>query len=222
VSDVLIVDDDFMVALAHERIVSQLSGFRVVGTAHSGAQALELIGSLRPQLVLLDMYLPDMNGLEVIRRARANGYGLDFLVLSAARESTMVSAALQGGIVGYLLKPFKVSELQSRLASYAERRRVLDRPGDLDQDSLDQALGGLSGAVPELPKGLSKETATLIERALKESATDLAASECGDALGLSRVVARKYLEHFVRVGKAVVTLRYGQTGRPQRRYSWVG
>jgi response regulator of citrate/malate metabolism len=220
--EVLIVEDDFMVARAHERIVGQLPGFRVVGTAQSGAQALELIGSLAPQLVLLDMYLPDMTGLEVIRRSRANGQGLDFLVLSAARESTMVSAALQGGIVGYLLKPFKVSELQARLVGYAERRRVLDRQGDLDQEALDQALRGVAGITPELPKGLSKETAALVERALRARSTDLAASECGDALGLSRVVARKYLEHFVRVGKAVVTLRYGQTGRPQRRYSWVG
>jgi response regulator of citrate/malate metabolism len=221
VYDVLIVDDDFMVARAHERIVGQLPGFRVVGTAHSGAEALELLPALKPQLVLLDMYLPDMTGLEVIRRARANGHGLDFLVLSAARETAMVSAAIQGGIVGYLLKPFKVSELQARLAAYAERRRVLSRPGELDQDALDQALGGTSPLAPDLPKGLSKETAALVETALKECATDLAASECADELGLSRVVARKYLEHFVQVGKAVVTLRYGQTGRPQRRYSWV-
>lgn len=220
--DVLIVDDDFMVARAHERIVAQLPGFRVVGTAHSGTEALGLIGTLRPHLVLLDMYLPDMTGLEVIRRARANGFGLDFLVLSAARESAMVSAALQGGIVGYLLKPFKVSELQARLEGYAERRRLLGRPGDLDQSVLDQAMGGVSAHTPELPKGLSKETAVLIETALRTCDGDLAASECGEELGLSRVVARKYLEHFVRVGKAVVTLRYGQTGRPQRRYSWVG
>lgn len=223
-SDVLIVDDDFMVARAHERIVEQLPGFRAVGVAHSGAQALELIATLRPQLVLLDIYLPDMTGLDVIRRAREGGHDLDFLVLSAARESETVSAALQGGIVSYLLKPFKITELQARLAGYAERRRVLGRPGDLSQADLDHALGSASGtpALPPLPKGLSKETAVLIERALTESTPDLAASECADALGLSRVVARKYLEHFVLIGTAAVTLRYGQTGRPQRRYSWLG
>lgn len=222
--EVLIVDDDFMVARAHERIVEQLPGFRVVGVAHSGAEALELIDSLRPQLVLLDIYLPDTTGLDVIRRAREHGHDLDFLVLSAARESETVSAALQGGIVSYLLKPFKITELQARLAGYAERRRVLGRPGDLSQDDLDQALGSASGAapLPQLPKGLSKETAVLIERALKESDPDLAASECAEELGLSRVVARKYLEHFVLLGQAAVTLRYGQTGRPQRRYSWLG
>ena len=222
--EVLIVDDDFMVARAHERIVQQLPGFRVVGVAHSGAQALELIDTLRPQLVLLDIYLPDTTGLDVIRRARERGHDLDFLVLSAARESETVSAALQGGIVSYLLKPFKITELQARLAGYAERRRVLGRPGDLSQSDLDQALGSASGVapLPQLPKGLSKETAVLIERALKDAELDLAASECAEELGLSRVVARKYLEHFVQLGQAAVALRYGQTGRPQRRYSWLG
>lgn len=226
-NDVLIVDDDFMVARAHERIVEQLPGYRVVGVAHSGAQALELLAALRPQLVLLDMYLPDMTGLDVIRRAREGGHDVDFLVLSAAREAEMVTAALQGGIVSYLLKPFKITELQARLVGYAERRRLLGGPGDLSQSDLDQALGSAAGSasaplVAPLPKGLSKETAALAERALRASDPDLAASECAESLGLSRVVARKYLEYFVSIGQATVTLRYGQTGRPQRRYVWVG
>lgn len=227
--DVLIVDDDFMVARAHERIVEQTPGFTVVGVAHTGAQALERIAALRPCLVLLDIYLPDMTGLDVIRRAREagrdlGGHDLDFLVLSAAREAETIGAALQGGIVSYLLKPFKIVELQSRLTGYAERRRLLARPGDLNQSDLDLALGATRSmpAVSPLPKGLSKETAGLIERTLAGTETDVAASECAEALGLSRVVARKYLEYFVLTGRATVTLRYGQTGRPQRRYGRVG
>lgn len=220
--DVLVVDDDFMVARAHERVVEQLPGFRVAGVAHTGAEALSLIASLQPQLVLLDMYLPDMTGVDVIRRAREGGHNLDFLVLSAAREAEIVGAAIQGGIVSYLLKPFKIAELQARLATYAERRRVLRRPGELNQSDLDQALGARSPSVLTLPKGLSRETAELVEAALRGAESDLAASECAEALGLSRVVARKYLEHLVLTGKATVSLRYGQTGRPQRRYSWVG
>ena len=224
--DVLIVDDDFMVARAHERIVAQQVGFTVVGVAASGSDALAQIADKAPQLVLLDMYLPDMTGLDVIRRARAAGRDVDFLVLSAAREAEMVTAALQGGIVSYLLKPFKITELQSRLFGYAERRRLLGRRGDLSQSDLDQALGRAS-AVPgtttvfTLPKGLSKETAALAAAALAGSEPDLAASECAELLGLSRVVARKYLEYFVDSGQATVSLRYGQAGRPQRRYVWL-
>ncbi|TFC49260.1 response regulator [Cryobacterium sp. TMT1-21] len=222
--DVLVVDDDFMVARAHERVVLQQPGFRVVGVAHSGAEALQLITELRPCLVLLDIYLPDMTGLDVIRRAREADHDVDFLVLSAAREAETIGAALQGGIVSYLLKPFKITELQSRLHGYAERRRLLTRPGQISQSDLDQALGatGSVAVIPPLPKGLSKETASLVEYTLVDSETDVAASECAETLGLSRVVARKYLEHFVHTGQAGVTLRYGQAGRPQRRYGWLG
>lgn len=222
--DVLVVDDDFMVARAHERVVDGIPGFRVVGVAHTGTRALELIDSLRPHLVLLDMYLPDISGLDVIRDARNRGHDIDFLVLSAAREPGMVTAALQGGVVSYLLKPFKITELRGRLTAYAERVRVLNRPGALQQRDLDHALGAASGArsgAATLPKGLSRETAALVESELRRHPGAIAASECAESLGVSRVVARKYLEQFVAVGSAVVSLRYGQTGRPQRRYSWV-
>ncbi|MBG6213627.1 MAG: response regulator [Cryobacterium sp.] len=224
--NVLVVDDDFMVARAHERIVAQQSGFTAVGVAATGSDALAQITGKAPHLVLLDMYLPDMTGLDVIRRAREAGLGVDFLVLSAAREAEMVTAALQGGIVSYLLKPFKITELQVRLVGYAERRRLLGRSGDLSQSDLDQALGRASAlpateTVSTLPKGLSKETAALAATALASRELDLAASECAELLGLSRVVARKYLEYFVDSGQATVSLRYGQTGRPQRRYSWL-
>jgi response regulator of citrate/malate metabolism len=221
VHDVLIVEDDFMVARAHERIVERVPGFRVIGVAHSGSEALDAIASSRPRLVLLDMYLPDMSGLDVIRRAREDRHDVDFLVLTAAREAQIVTGALHGGIVSYLLKPFKIPELEARLAAYAERRRVLGKSSELDQRDLDQALGAGAGRNVELPKGLSTETAELIARTLQASSPDLAASECGEMLGMSRVIARKYLEPFVSCGRASVALRYGQTGRPQRRYSWV-
>jgi Response regulator of citrate/malate metabolism len=222
VHEVLIVEDDFMVARAHERIVEQNPGFHVTGVAHTGSEALEKIASSHPRLVLLDMYLPDMSGLDVIRRAREARHDVDFLVLTAAREAEIVAGALHGGVVSYLLKPFKIPELESRLSSYAERRRVLSRSAELDQHDLDQALGAGMAVAVGLPKGLSKETAELIARTLQEHAPDLAASECGELLGMSRVIARKYLEHLVRTGDASVALRYGQTGRPQRRYTWVG
>lgn len=220
--EVLIVDDDFMVARSHQRIVDTLPGFRVIGVAHSGKEALELISELKPHLVLLDIYLPDMSGLEVLRCTRELGYDLDFIVLSAARETETISGALQGGIVSYVLKPFLMTALQARLAWYAERHKLFSRSGSFNQSELDEALGrGPVTLAEELPKGLSKETSVLVEQALQQNSNGLAALECAEEIGISRVVARRYLEHFVRAGLARVSLRYGQTGRPQRRYSWI-
>jgi response regulator of citrate/malate metabolism len=211
-----------MVARAHERLVNQVDGFTVVGTAHTGAQALSLIRELAPDLVLLDIYLPDQSGVDVIRQARSSLPEVDFIVVSAAREGETVGAALQGGIVSYLFKPFRVEELSARLAAYLDRRRTLEGGGALDQAQLDRALGGGRAFASTLPKGISAETAALVERSLKGAKADVSAAECAEALGLSRIAVRKYLEYFVETGTAEVQLRYGQAGRPQRRYRWAG
>ena len=220
---VLIVDDDFMVARIHRGFVERIDGFEVVGTAQSGEEALALVESLRPDLVLLDLYLPDAFGLDVVTRLRAAGHTCDVLVITAAKEADAVRGAVRQGVVGYLLKPFAFADLEQRLRSYAaERARGLsDVPTqeEIDAAFTSQPVG--RGPVAVLPKGLSAETAEAVERALRESSETLSATECAEAVGISRVSARRYLEHFVSFGQAEVTLRYGATGRPERRYRWL-
>ncbi|WP_435080942.1 response regulator [Clavibacter michiganensis] len=219
---VLIVDDDFMVAAAHRRVVEGTPGFEVVGSASTGAEALERIGRLRPQLVLLDIYLPDLPGTEVLREVRAAQPDVDFIVLSAAREPATVTTALQGGVVSYLSKPFTIEALRTRLESYAVRSRMLARRTPLGQGEIDSLFptGGPAASTATLPKGLSQETARLVASLLDGAAPDLSADDCAQALGLSRVAVRSYLEHFVARELAEVQLRYGRAGRPQRRYRW--
>ncbi|WP_256795732.1 response regulator [Terrabacter sp. Ter38] len=220
---VLIVDDDFMVARIHRGFVERIDGFEVVGTAQSGEEALALVESLRPDLVLLDLYLPDAFGLDVVTRLRAAGHACDVLVITAAKEADAVRGAVRQGVVGYLLKPFAFADLEQRLRAYAaERARGLsDAPTqeEIDAAFTSQPVG--RGPVAVLPKGLSAETAEAVEKALRESSETLSATECAEAVGISRVSARRYLEHFVSFGQAEVTLRYGTTGRPERRYRWL-
>ena len=115
---VLIVDDDFMVAKVHAGFIQRTPGFAVVGVAHTGAQAVIETERLRPDLVLLDIHLPDINGLDLMHRLRDVAPELDVLVISAAREVETVRKALRGGIVHYLIKPFSQSDLQERLEHY--------------------------------------------------------------------------------------------------------
>ena len=162
---VLVVDDDFMVARIHRGFVERTEGFEVVGTASSGAEALDLVRELQPDLVLLDLYLPDIFGLEVITQLRAAGETCDVLVITAAKEADSVRAAVRQGVVGYLLKPFSRKDLEQRLITYAaERARAVDA-GELTQDEIDAAFGSggvkRAGAV-SLPKGLSAETAEAV------------------------------------------------------------
>lgn len=217
---VLVVDDDFMVARIHRGFVERVDGFEVVGTAQTGDEAVSLVGSLQPDLVLLDLYLPDAFGLDVVTRLRAAGETCDVLVITAAKEADAVRGALRQGVVGYLLKPFTFADLEQRLRTYAVER-ARDLGDDLTQEQIDAAFGSQSvgrAAVALLPKGLSTETAEAVATALREATETLSATECAEAVGISRVSARRYLEHFTAVGRADVTLRYGSTGRPERRY----
>ena len=222
---VLVVDDDFMVARIHVGFVERVEGFEVVGVAHSGAEAADAVATLRPDLLLLDLYLPDRFGLELLADLRALPHPCDAIVITAAKESDAVRAAVRLGVVDYVLKPFKFPVLEDRLLRYAAQRRLLDRTQVHGQDDVDRAFvraAGTSAGVVDLPKGMSAETALLVQEALRSSDATLSSTEVAEVVGVSRVSARRYLEHFVGTGQADVRLRYGSTGRPERRYRWVG
>lgn len=218
---VLVVDDDFMVGRIHRGFVERTEGFEVVGTATTGAEAIDMVAELQPDLVLLDLYLPDAFGLDVITRLRSAGEECDILVITAAKEADSVRSAVRQGVVGYLLKPFSREDLEQRLLTYAAERARAVSAGELTQQEIDAAFatsGAGRTAAASLPKGLSPETADAVQRALREVPDTMSATECAEAVGISRVSARRYLEHFVAMGVAEVSLRYGSTGRPERRY----
>ncbi|MEU8234356.1 response regulator [Actinoplanes sp. NPDC048967] len=219
---VLVVDDDFMVAKVHRGFVDRVPGFTTVGVAHTGADALAQVGAVRPDLVLLDIYLPDITGLDVLRRLRDSGDGgPDVLAVTAARDVSTVRSALRGGVVHYVLKPFGFDVLRDRLERYAAVHDRLALSTDVGQPDVDQLFVTLRMSSAPMPKGLTAETSRLIADAMRDCPGDLSAEECAERIGLSRVSTRRYLEHFVTAGKAEVRLRYGSAGRPQRRYRWI-
>jgi response regulator of citrate/malate metabolism len=222
VIEVLVVDDDFMVARIHTGFVERMPGFSVTGVAHTGADALREAERLQPDLVLLDVYLPDVSGLDLIPRLREAAPEVDVLVISAAREAETVRKALRGGIVNYLVKPFTFEDLRARLEHYQQAYAGLTaHAGEhADQADIDRVFGGASGSAARLPKGFSAETLKLVEDTLRAEVGDVSAAEAAAALGISRVSARRYLEHLADTGKAEVALRYGEVGRPERRYAW--
>jgi response regulator of citrate/malate metabolism len=218
----LVVDDDFMVAKVHSGYVARTEGFEVVGVAHTGADALRLVRDLRPDLVLLDVYLPDVDGLTVLRDLRAaGGPDVDVIVITAATDVDTVRTAMRGGVLHYLIKPFEYAALRDQLVHFAALRRKLDRLHEAGQADVDLVFGARPRSAPTLPKGLTTQTARLVEQVLRDAPDGVSATECAEATTLSRVSARRYLEHFVAEGKAEVRLRYGGTGRPERGYVWT-
>jgi response regulator of citrate/malate metabolism len=225
---VLVVDDDFAVAALHRGFVEFHGGFTVAGVAHDGAEALRLVDETDPDLVLLDVYLPDMSGLEVLRQLRArSGRPVDVIAITAARELETVRTAMAGGVLHYLVKPFTAQVLRERLDDYlrhrAEIRRTEAQQTELDQDQVDRLLATPRSGHPAatLPKGLSTATMQAVRDALAEHPGSASAQEIGDRLGVSRVSARRYLEHLVTEGRARVAPKYGAAGRPENRYVWI-
>lgn len=127
--DVLVVDDDFRVAEINAKYVGKVPGFRVAARAHSAAQALGTIERGTIDLVLLDHYLPDQTGLQLIHRMREQGHGTDVIMITAAGDVTTVQTAMRLGALHYLVKPFTFAALRTRLDSYAALRRTVDRVG---------------------------------------------------------------------------------------------
>jgi response regulator of citrate/malate metabolism len=221
VIEVLVVDDDFMVARIHTGFVDRTPGFKVTGVARNGAEAREAAARLQPDLVLLDVYLPDVSGLDLLADLREAAPEVDVLVISAAREADTVRRALRGGIVHYLMKPFSYDDLRVRLEHYLQAYAPI--AGDhADQADIDRVFN-VAPLDRRLPKGFSPETLKLVEETLRgrdPDDGDLSAAEAAALLGISRVSARRYLEHLTEKGKVEVSLRYGEVGRPERRYAW--
>lgn len=231
----VVVDDDKEVAGVHTGFLLAHGAFDAVGTAYTGTDGLAMIADLRPELVLLDIHLPDLSGIEVLRAVRnLPGEPVDVIAITAARELDTVRAAMAGGVLHYLVKPFTARVLMDRLDAYVEHRRHISSSGQavvLDQDGIDRLLapaGAPLATIPAsrvsvaLPKGLSLPTLEAVIADLNSTGAASSASEVAGRLGLARVSARRYLEYLVSRGEARITPRYGAAGRPEKFYLLTG
>ncbi len=220
----LVVDDDYMSASIHHSYVDRVPGFTVVGEAHTGAEALELVSHLQPDLVLLDIYLPDINGLEVIRRLRRQEEpSVDVIAVTAAKDVKTLRTAMQSGILHYIVKPFLFETLRDRLERYAALKRRLDRMGEPSQGEIDHLFSLLRAQINKgLPKGISAPTLSLVVGAVREAGNEVTAVSVAELAGISRGTARRYLEYLASLGSVELTLRYGAAGRPEHLYRWLG
>jgi response regulator of citrate/malate metabolism len=208
--------------------VGKVPGFRVAARAHSAAQALAAVERAPIDLVLLDHYLPDRTGLEVVHSMREHGHGSDVIMITAASDVATVRAAMRLGALHYLVKPFTFAALRARLESYAALRRTVERVGGhgpAGQEQVDRIFGALrtapAASSPGLPSGHSEPTTDLICQVLHRAGQPLSAHEVAARTGLSRSTAQRYLRHLEQAGRLRLSLKYGDTGRPEHRYAWV-
>ncbi|WP_055696255.1 response regulator [Streptomyces prasinopilosus] len=217
---VLVVEDDPVAADAHVMYVGRVPGFVAVGKAATGAEARRVLERAPVDLLLLDLHLPDVHGLQLARSLRAAGHHADVVAVTSARDLTVVREGVSLGVVQYVLKPFTFATLRDRLVRYAEFRAAVGEASG--QAEVDRALAALRAPGPAaLPKGLSAPTLERVTLALRGADEGLTASGVAEAVGISRITARRYLEHLVDAGRAGRRPQYGTVGRPELQYRWA-
>ncbi|MEU4654147.1 response regulator [Streptomyces sp. NPDC023723] len=212
---VLVVDDDFRVAGVHAALVADVPGFTVAGTAHTAAAAREAAAGTSVDLALVDVYLPDGCGVDLLRRLDCDAF-----VLSAAAEGPVVRRALSAGALAYLIKPFPPELLAEKLRGYA-RFRQLTGARTLDQGAVESAYGALldtAGRRSARRPTARTVTGDAVLTAVRDSAAPLSAGQVGELIGVSRATAQRYLASLVSSGLLRMSLRYGTTGRPEQEY----
>jgi response regulator of citrate/malate metabolism len=216
----LVVDDDYRVARIHAASVNRVPGFECVGEAHTAGQALEFIAAVDPDLLLLDLYLPDQDGLSVMRALTVSaGRVPDCIVVTAARDIEAVRTAMQLGAVYYLVKPFGFAALRDQLETYRRWREQLERTGEADQAAVDnlydlrRAPKSPTAHVQQLPPTMAK-----VLDVVRAGPKSVSALEVAEAVGVSRPTAQRHLNDLVRRGLIQLDLAYGSTGRPTHLY----
>lgn len=179
---VMIIEDDLAIAELHHKYLSQLSGLEVVGIATTRMEAEMQLEILNPDLLLMDVYLPDGTGLEILNTLRAKNQTCDVILITAARDVDTLQTAMRGGVVDYLLKPIMFPRLEVALKKYLAQRERFDIAGSLDQSQVDKMFQSNNIAdtgAKRLPKGIDSVTLDKI-RDLFPGEEMLTADEAGE------------------------------------------
>ncbi|MGO4886630.1 response regulator [Anaerobacillus sp. MEB173] len=223
--NVLIVEDDPMVAEFNKLYLEQINGFALASVVSKASDALVQIEQNKIDLILLDIYMPGMNGLEFLSELRKLEKEIDVIFISAANDKSSIEKALRNGAVDYLIKPFDFERFQQALTAYRENKTKMELQETFTQIDLDQLIRQKKAIHPTgqkpLPKGLTKTTLiTIWETILEIKDQPFTTEELGNKVGISRVSVRKYLAFLNEVGVIDEEIVYGSVGRPLNQYKY--
>lgn len=225
---VLIVEDDPMVAMINEQYVCKNPQFVVAASCRNGQEALDFLEGNNVDLIVLDVFMPYMDGIETLKKIREKKIAAEVIMVTAANDSATIEETMHLGVIDYLIKPFAFERFQVALEKFVAHRTILSKNNTLDQSSIDNMIssaGESSAPKPteldqqELPKGIQKKTLLLIEEYLEENQGWHTVVMIAEKLGISIVTARHYMNYLEEQGLIVAEINYGTGGRPSVLYS---
>jgi response regulator of citrate/malate metabolism len=218
---VMIVEDDCMVARINRDLTHQISGFRVVKIAGTAQEALDALEQEPVDLIVLDVYLPDKTGVELLKAFRRGGLPVDVVMITAAHDAPTVEESMRYGIFDYIIKPFSFDRYKACLVNYRKQKAAISRQGALSQERVNE-FTGFRDASPSrggFPKGIQEQTLRRIEEAIGKFGPSFGIDDLLEVLPLSRATYRRYLEFLADAGVLEKSLTYRKIGRPTVLYS---
>jgi two-component system, CitB family, response regulator len=225
--EVLIVEDDLRIAEIQKRFIEQMNGFQTVGIATNYQDAKSYIEVMEPDLLLLDVFFPDMNGIDLLKETKQRSKRMDVIMITATKEIDRVQEAVSIGVFDYMIKPVIFERFKQSLIRYQEYHlhllKLQKETTQVTQQQVDMLLRKeLDGEMKErnyLPKGIDPLTLEKVMEVLSREKKGLTAEVVGNEIGVSRTTSRRYLEHLIAEGKIEADLSYGTIGRPERVYN---
>ena len=217
---VLIVEDDPMVSMINEQYVNRNKAFRVVKKCKDGKSALEYLENNDVDLIVLDVYMPLMDGFETLRQIRKNKKSVDIIMVTAANDRASLEEALHLGVVDYLVKPFTYDRFRIALDKYVSQVAALKDLDTLNQKNIDFIIENAHKKSEKLyPKGIQEKTLqTILDEMKKNPSKWMTGDEIAERIGLTGVTVRRYLNHLTEKGILLSEIDYETGGRPCMRY----
>jgi response regulator of citrate/malate metabolism len=219
---VMIVEDDLRASYVLENTVNQRTNFIVVAVCESLLEAELKAEAFEPELVMVDISLPDGNGIDLISRLKSKGLKSAFIMTTAERDTTTIEKAIQLGVMDYLVKPIRMSRVLQALDDYIDFKKRLNKNNKIDQQDIDALFrkNATSDNSRKTPKGIDENTLDKLTQYLETTDNrPFTAEDIGEAINLSRITARRYLEYLEAQGHVSMTLDYKTGGRPKQRYN---
>lgn len=219
---ILIVEDDPMVAELNKRYIESIEGFKILALVTNGKDALEFCSKNHVDLIILDVYMPQLDGINFLKKLRKKEITADVILVTASKEVSTIDQALKYGAVDYLFKPFEYERLKKSLINYSERRSLLKEKTLSKQVDIDKIFStSTSVSDDNLQKGLHKKTLDRIRKVFRDKSKFYTSEEIAMELSLTRVTVRRYLEYLESTGEVKLEIEYGSIGRPTHLYKYV-
>jgi CitB family two-component system response regulator CitT len=219
--NVVIAEDDFRIAQVQEQFLQKVSGVKLVGKALNVRETIEILDKEGVDLLLLDIYMPDELGTELLPKIRKNYPKIDIIMVTAATERTMLETAIRHGVFTYLLKPVTMEKFIETIEDYKKKKKLLSSRDEVDQLLIDRYFGAFNLTMisqRDLPSGVDRLTLQKVKEVMTELKGGVSIEEMGEQMGASRTTARRYLEYLVSINVCMAKHDYGIVGRPERKY----